>query len=127
MSERDLRENPFRDEIFDYLVAHGYQISKREDYDYAHALDPIKLFEFLESSQPNELAKLKNAYREGYKARFIDLLCKKINDRGLLNALNEKVEDYASNAKIALAFYKSSLEEMTDNNDLYYKNVFCWY
>ncbi len=123
MSERDLRENPFRDEIFDYFVNHGYQISKRGDYDYEHALDTVKLFDFLESSQPNELAKLKNAYGEGYKARFIDLLCKKINDRGLLNALNEKVEDYASNAKIALAFYKSSLEEMTDNNDLYYKNV----
>ena len=59
MAEKDLRENPFRDEIFNYFLAHGYSQSKRSDYDIANALDTAKLFEFLEASQPKELDKLK--------------------------------------------------------------------
>ena len=55
MAISDLRENPFRDEIFDYLVAHGYKESKKADYDYEHALDTAKLFAFLEDTQPEEL------------------------------------------------------------------------
>ena len=124
MSERDLRENPFRDEIFDCFVNHGYKISNRGDYDYEHALDTAKLFEFLENSQPRELEKLKNTYGGNYKARFIDLLCRKISERGLLNALREKVEDYASNVKIELAYYKSGVAEMAESHALYEKNIF---
>ena len=47
MAGKNLRENPFRDEIYDYLVDHGYKKSYMSDYDYKHALDTVKLFEFL--------------------------------------------------------------------------------
>lgn len=124
MAEKDLRENPFRDEIFNYFLAHGYSQSKRSDYDIANALDTAKLFEFLEASQPEELDKLKATYGAVYRDRFVKLLCEKINSRGLLAALNEKVEDYASNTAFSLAFYKSNMEEMTEGNALYEKNVF---
>ena len=124
MAEKDLRENPFRDEIFNYFLARGYSQSKRSDYDIANALDTAKLFEFLEASQPEELDKLKATYGAVYRDRFVKLLCEKINSRGLLAALNEKVEDYASNTAFSLAFYKSNMEEMTEGNALYEKNVF---
>ena len=124
MAEKDLRENPFRDEIFNYFLAHGYVQSKRSDYDFANALDRAKLFEFLEASQIEELNKLKATYGSNYQDRFVKLLCDKINSRGLLAALNEKVEDYQSNTAFSLAFYKSNLEEMTEGNALYEKNVF---
>ena len=52
MAEKDLRENPFRDEIYDYFLSHGYVAGKKADYDYKHALDVGKLFEFLEATQP---------------------------------------------------------------------------
>ena len=51
MAENDLRENPFRDEIYDYLFSHGYVAGQKADYDYKHALDTGKLFEFLEATQ----------------------------------------------------------------------------
>ena len=124
MAEKDLRENPFRDEIFNYFLAHGYVQSKRSDYDFANALDRAKLFEFLEATQAEELNKLKATYGSNYQDRFVKLLCDKINSRGLLTALNEKVEDYQSNTAFSLAFYKSNLEEMTEGNALYEKNVF---
>ena len=124
MAEKDLRENPFRDEIFEYFLANGYVESKKKDYDFKNAIDREKLFEFLESSQPDELEKFRTTYGPSYRDRFVDLLNKKINDRGLIASFNEWVEDYASNTKFNIAYFKSSLESMTDNQDLYSKNIF---
>lgn len=124
MAISDLRENPFRDEIFDYLVAHGFKVSKKADYDYEHALDTAKLFEFLEDTQPKELNKLKATYGADYQRRYVELLCKKIENRGLLTALNEWVEDYASGSKFNLAFFGARLNAMSEGQELYRKNIF---
>lgn len=124
MAEKDLRENPFRDEIFNYFLNHGFVESRKTDYDYKHALDTAKLFRFLEDSQPEELQKFKSTYGAGWQARFVDLLCKKIENRGLLTALNEWVEDYASDTKFNLVFFKASLKSMTENQAQYEKNIF---
>lgn len=124
MAEKDLRENPFRDEIFNYFLNHGFVEGKKADYDYKHALDIAKLFQFLEDSQPEELKKFQSTYGVGWQARFVDLLCKKIEDRGLITALNEWVEDYASGTKFHLAFFKASLKAMTENREQYEKNIF---
>ena len=124
MAEKDLRENPFRDEIFHYFLNHGFVEGKKADYDYKHAIDTAKLFQFLEDSQPEELKKFQATYGAGWQARFVDLLCKKIEDRGLITALNEWVEDYASGTKFNLAFFKASLKSMTENQAQYEKNIF---
>ena len=124
MAEKDLRENPFRDEIFNYFLNHGFVEGKKSDYDYKHALDTAKLFEFLEDSQKDELDKFIATYGAGWQARFVDLLCKKIENRGLLTSLNEWVEDYASGTKFSLAFFKAGLASMTENQAQYEKNIF---
>ncbi len=124
MAEKDLRENPFRDEIYDYFLSHGYVAGQKADYDYKHALDVGKLFAFLEATQADELARFKETYGAHYRERYVELLCKKIDNRGLLTALNEWVEDYASGTKFSLAFYKSGLNAMEENLELYKKNVF---
>ena len=124
MAEKDLRENPFRDEIFNHFLKHGFVEGKKTDYDYKHALDTVQLFQFLENSQAEELQKFQATYGAGWQARFVDLLCKKIEDRGLITALNEWVEDYASGAKFSLAFFKASLKSMTENQAQYEKNIF---
>lgn len=124
MAEKDLRENPFRDEIYDYLLAHGYVAGQKADYDYKHALDVGKLFAFLEATQKEELAKFKATYGSRYQERYVELLCQKIENRGLLTSLNEWVEDYASGTKFSLAFFKSGLNAMSEGRELYAKNVF---
>ena len=124
MAEKDLRENPFRDEIYDYFLSHGFVRGSKADYDYKHALDTAKLFEFLESSQPEELEKYKATYGASWQASFVSLLCKKIDDRGLITALNEWVEDYASGTKFNLAYFKTKNESMAENLALYEKNIF---
>ena len=56
MAEENLKENPFRDEIFNYFITHGYVESKKSDYDYKHALDTAKLFEdFLFSDKAKQI------------------------------------------------------------------------
>ncbi|MGB4438022.1 MAG: DEAD/DEAH box helicase family protein [Sedimentibacter sp.] len=124
MAEENLKENPFRDEIFNYFLTHGYVESKKSDYDYKHALDAAKVFEFLESTQTTELQKLKETYGKAYKDKYIELLCDKIENRGLLKSLSEWVEDYASNTKFSLVYFKTGLNAMSDNLALYEKNIF---
>ncbi|MBR4656276.1 MAG: type I restriction endonuclease subunit R [Oscillospiraceae bacterium] len=124
MAEKDLLENPFRDEIYDYLLAHGYVAGQRADYDYKNALDVGKLFAFLESTQAEELTRFKETYGARYRERYVELLCRKIENRGLLTALNEWVEDYASGTKFSLAFFKSGLNAMSEGLELYEKNIF---
>ena len=124
MAEKDLKENPFRDEIYDYFLTHGFVESKKADYDYKHALDTAKLFEFLEKSQPEEVEKYKGTYGAAWQDNFVSLLCKKIEDRGLITSLNEWVEDYASGAKFNLAYFKTKNESMAENLALYEKNMF---
>ena len=124
MAEKDLRENPFRDEIYDYLLAHGYVAGQKADYDYKHALDVGKLFAFLEATQRDKLAKFKATYGSRYQKRYVELLCQKIENRGLLTALIEWVEDYASGTKFSPAFFKSGLNAMSEGLELYEKNVF---
>lgn len=123
MSGEDLRENPFRDEIYNYLLSTGYKESKREDYDYKNAIDQDKLFEFLENSQKEQFESFKAVYGEGFKERFVKLLNDKINAKGLLEALNEKLEDYQSSTGFSLAFFGSNIESMTSNKELYDKNI----
>ena len=124
MAENDLLENPFRDEIYDYLLAHGYAAGQKTDYDYKHALDVGKLFAFLEATQKDELTKFRATYGARYRERYVELLCQKIENRGLLTSLNEWVEDYASGTKFSLAFFKSGLNAMSEGLELYEKNVF---
>lgn len=125
MAKEDLRENPFRDEIFQYLLGTGYEESKRSDYDHKYALDTAKLFEFLETSQKEQWERFKATYGESCKERFIKLLNDKINVRGLLNTLisDEKIEDYASSTRFSLAFFGSNIEGMTISKELFDKNL----
>lgn len=124
MAEKDLLENPFRDEIYDYLLTHGYVAGQKADYDNKHALDIGKLFAFLEATQAEELERFKATYGSRYRERYVELLCQKIENRGLLTALNEWVEDYASGTKFSLAFFKSGVNAMSEGLELYEKNIF---
>ena len=124
MAGEDLRENPFRDEIYEYLLGSGYKQSRRADYDYKNAMDTAKLLEFLESSQPEQLKRFKYTYGASFAERLIKLLNNKINANGLLAALNEQVEDYSSGAKFSLAYFKPKLEAMNEGSGLYKKNIF---
>ena len=124
MAGEDLRENPFRDEIYNYLLSIGYRESIKADYDYMNAIDRAKLFEFLENSQKEQFERFKDTYKDNWMERFIKILNDKINNEGLLAALKGKLEDYQSSTCFSLAFFGSNIESMTYNKELYEKNIF---
>ena len=124
MAGKDLRENPFRDEIYEFLLTAGYVPSQAADYDYVHALDPAKLLDFLAATQPEGLARFQATYGAGFRERLIKLLHDKIKTMGLLATLNAPLEDYASGARFALVYFKPNLGDMTEAAALYEKNVF---
>jgi len=124
LAGEDLRENPFRDEIYNYLLSIGYKESIKADYDYMNAIDRAKLFEFLENSQKEQFERFKDTYKDNWMERFIKILNDKINNEGLLAALKGKLEDYQSSTCFSLAFFGSNIESMTYNKELYEKNIF---
>lgn len=111
MSSDDLRENPFRDEIFGALVSRGYVEGRREDYDFGHALDGARLVEFLEKTQPAELEKFRGTYGAKWRERLLKLWDGAIEQQGLLKTLKGRVEDYASGAKFSAVNYPSGLQD----------------
>lgn len=111
MSSDDLKENPFRDEIFGALTSRGYVEGRREDYDFGHALDGARLAEFLVKTQPAELAKFRAAYGAKWRERLLKLWDDAIEQNGLLKTLKGRVEDYASGAKFAAAQFPSGIED----------------
>lgn len=125
MAKSDLLENPFRDEIFDCLIAHGYVESKKADYDVKNAFDITHLFDFLEATQSEELEKFKGEYKDSYKEKFIALLNKKIEECGLLQTIkNGIIEDYRSNSQFHLAYFKTSLDAMSEGLEKFSNNIF---
>ncbi len=111
MSSDDLRENPFRDEIFGALVSRGYVEGRREDYDFGHALDGARLVEFLEKTQPAELEKFRGTYADKWRERLLKLWDDAIDQQGLLKTLKGRVEDYASGAKFSAAQFPSAIQD----------------
>ena len=103
MTEQDLRENPFRDEIMGYLLAHGYDVSQMSDYDYHYALDKKQLFAFVADTQTEMWQTFVNYYGAQAESRFLELVDKFIADKGLLAALRETFSDYPSGTSFHLA------------------------
>ena len=103
MTEQDLRENPFRDEIMGYLLAHDYAVSQMIDYDYRYALDKKQLFAFVADTQTEMWQTFANYYGVQAAARFLELVDKFIADKGELAALRETFSDYPSGTSFHLA------------------------
>ena len=111
MSQDDLRENPFRDEICAALVAGGYAEGRKEDYEFGHALDGARLVEFLEKTQAAELAKFRGAYGAKWRERLLKTWDDHVEHNGLLKTLKGWVEDYQSGAKFRAVLFPSGIED----------------
>jgi type I restriction enzyme R subunit len=128
-----LLEKPFQNEIFRYLISHGYQVNRKEDYNYDYALDTSKLFAFIKDSQKEEWEKFSEYYGEEAEKVFLKKLNDKINARrlvknrytgGLLNALKNPIDDIRTGASIRIAYLsQSSNEKFSTVDELYDKNI----
>ena len=74
----------------DYLKGQGYYIGFPHHFDMQFAIDEVRLWHFIETSQPEELEKIKKS--QDYRLKFITLLDRKIKKYGILNLLKTGLE-----------------------------------
>lgn len=88
------------------------------------AIDSDKLFEFLESSQPDALANLKKIFKNRWRETILQTINRAIvsKDGSLLAALKNGVE--VQNEKLYLMYRKPEHPKVKRQAELYAKNIF---
>jgi type I restriction enzyme R subunit len=98
-------ERAFEEAVADHLVDNGYHRGDPADFDPEIALDAVQLFAWIEASQPRQWALL--AKRHGaanVRQRFLQRLCKQLDELGTLEVLRKGVIDYG--VKIELCTFR---------------------
>lgn len=101
-----LTEKDYQKFIIQRLVENGYVVRNAAEYDRRFAMDPDMLFKFLEETQPQKMAKVRNTLKENYREGFLNFLnleiCK--SSRSLIDVLKHGIE--IANVKLDLLYTK---------------------
>ena len=124
----NLKEIGFEKYFTDYLVEQNGFIFK--DFNHVHqghysikeCVDTVALFQFLESSQPVEMGKLKRNYGDDYQVKFLARLQKEIKEKGVLKLLRTGIKDLDTNFKLMYFEPVSKLNPDLQNN--WEQNIF---
>jgi type I restriction enzyme, R subunit len=125
---RDIREERFERHIVDKLCKlHGYV--KRNDshhYDRDKGLDEDLVWQFLESTQAEELTRITERHGDGTRDRVISQLVRDLNKRGVVDIMRNGVEVDGSEGveKLFFIFFKPDSELNPETLELYKKNIF---
>ena len=87
------KENGFETLIVNWLVnENGYEQGTNADYNQEYAIDEERLFRYLQSTQPRDLAELRILDTPAEKKRFLERLSRKLSDQGVIE-YSEKVSN----------------------------------
>ena len=120
-----LTEKQYQRFIIDYLVKeNGYRERTDADFDRYFAMDKALLFEFLDATQPDEVAKLKKIYKDKFEETVINVINNQVTGKtsSLIETLKHGVE--ISNTKLTLMYTKPATEFNKDLNKKYGQNIF---
>lgn len=122
----DYTEKGLETNIEEWLVQSGYRSrriegSALEDFK-KYALDVEMLFEFLESTQPKEIERLRKVYKEQTRTKILERLTKELNSRGMIDCIRHGIKDYGVTLKLA---YNQPVSYMNQTLlEMYTKNIF---
>lgn len=115
-------ERKFEEEIENCLLSFGgYVKGSSSDFDKDYAVDRVKLFEFLKSSQSKEWDKLEAKYSGNAEEGFLKRLAKELKSRGMIDLLRNGIID--SPAKFSLCFFEPVSSLNKTDSDNYQKNI----
>ncbi len=115
-------ERKFEEEIENSLLSFGgYVKGSSSDFDKDYAVDRVKLFEFLKSSQSKEWDKLEAKYNGNAEEGFLKRLTKELKSRGMIDLLRNGIID--SPAKFSLCFFEPVSSLNKTDSDNYQKNI----
>jgi type I restriction enzyme R subunit len=86
------KESGLEQHITDYLVsANGYVLRTSQDYDNVNCVDTDLLFQFLETTQPKAVEKLKRYHKDLYKQKIVKRINDQIKQKGIIEVLRKGV------------------------------------
>ncbi len=119
-----LTEKDYQAFIIERLIENGFEPRDAKYYDRRFAMDPDKLFEFLESTQPQRMAKLRNTLKENYREGLLNYLnleiCK--TSRSLIDVLKHGIE--IANVKLDLLYTRPATSINQKLIEKVNKNIF---
>ena len=108
--------------IVNWLVEqNSFEQGSSADYSREYAVDELRLFRFLESTQPEQLAKLGVRDSDHKRVQFLDRLRGEIAKRGVIDVLRNGVKIYPASL---IMFYMTPSERNPKAKELFDKNVF---
>ncbi len=120
-----LTEKQYQRYIIDYLVdKNGYIERTNADFDRYYAVDRKMLFEFLNSTQLDEMIKLKKIYKDKFEETLLNVINNQITSKksSLLETLKHGIE--LSNTKLTLMYTKPATSFNRKLNEKYNENIF---
>lgn len=121
----DTTEKGLETHIAQYLVSeNGYVLRENTAYDNVACLDSALLFEFLESTQPKSVAKLKTYHKDLYEQKIIKRLNDQIQAKGVIEVLRKGITEGFTDTKLHLFYDKPVSGYNASANALYQANRF---
>ena len=121
----DTKEEGFEKHIVDHLVeSNDYVKRKNTSYNNINCNDEDLLFQFLETTQPKAVEKLKNYHKDLYKQKIVKRINDQIKLKGIIEVLRKGIEDGFTGTKLKL-FYDRPLSIYNQKaNAKYQANIF---
>ena len=111
--------------ISQYLVdANNYLLRESKSYDNVACIDRDLLFQFLETTQPKAVAKLKQYHKELYEQKIIKRLNDQIQAKGIIEVLRKGITDGFTDTKLNLFYDKPVSAYNSGDKALYDANLF---
>ncbi|WP_165021112.1 type I restriction endonuclease subunit R [Dysgonomonas sp. ZJ279] len=121
----DTTEKGFEAHIAEYLVEeNGYLLRQNTQYDNVACLDKEMLFQFLETTQPDAVDKLKTYHKDLYEQKIVKRLNDQIQQKGVIEVLRKGIVDGFTNTKLMLFYDKPVSDFNPMANQLYSENRF---
>lgn len=114
-------------------MVNGFVERHFDQYNRSECVDEELLFQFLEDSQPKEVAQLQQSHGSSFRQRILFLINRKIKDNtvvngkclgGIINLLRLGIVDGNTGIKLKLFFDKPVSDLNQKDAELYEKNIF---
>ena len=116
------RESGLEALIVNWLVEeNGYEHGNTADYNKDYAVDEVRLFRFLEATQPNQMEKLQTATSDLKRRQFLDRLRGEIAKRGVIDVLRKGFKIYPVDL---IMFYMTPSDKNAKAKADFEKNIF---
>jgi len=104
-----------------FVEQNGYEQGSSADYNREYAVDELRLFRFLEDTQPEQMAKLGIHDNDLKRTQFLDRLRGEIAKRGIIDVLRNGIKAYPANL---IMFYMTPSEKNPKAKEFFDKNIF---